>query len=513
MKQIIQRQLDARMRRTMKRIDKANWNGQSPMLTCPNVKYELSEKTQAVACGGIGVAQQLVRQLGISESINRGCPILMFHMPYSEADHVLNIAFNLLAGGTCLEHLELRRNDEAYLNALGAQRIPDPTTAGDFCRRFSEAHIQKLMDVLHEPRLKVWQQQPDSFFDLAIIEGDGTMVETCGEKKEGIGMNYKRQWGYHPLVITLANTREVLYLANRSGNRPSQEDAAGYFDRSVHLCREAGFRKVRLRGDTDFSQTTHLDRWHEDGVEFVFGMDAMPNLVKIAENLPDAAWKELKRKPKFKSKTKQTRAKRPNFKEQFVVKKKYQNKILEREFVAEFDYSPTACDHTYRMVVLRKQVKVMQGQQKLFDDSAYFFYITNLPKQVTPQKVLAEANSRCDQENIIAQGKAAGALTAPLNDLLSNWAYMVIAMLAWNLKCWLSLSIKEAGNAAAREKRREQKRKLLCMDFNTFRQHVIQIPAQILNSGRRLIYRILTWRPSFETLFYLHASVSPPLRE
>ncbi|MFH1300115.1 MAG: transposase [Planctomycetota bacterium] len=160
-----------------------------------------------------------------------------------------------------------------YLGALGAQRIPDPTTVGNFCRRFSEAHIQKLRDALHEPRLKVWQQQPDSFLDLALSKGDGTLVETCGEKKEGIGMNYKRQWGYHPLVITLANTREVLYLANRSGNRPSQEDAAGYFDRSVRLCREAGFRKVRLRGDTDYSQTTHLDRWHEDGVEFVFGME------------------------------------------------------------------------------------------------------------------------------------------------------------------------------------------------------------------------------------------------
>ncbi len=299
---------------------------------------------------GIGVAQQLVRQLGIAKSINRGCPIFKFRMPYSEADHVLKIAFNLFAGGTCLEHLELRRNDEAYLDALGAQRIPDPTTAGDFCRRFSEAQIQQLMDALHEPRLKVWKQQPDSFFDLAIIEGDGTMVETHGEKKEGIGMNYKRQWGppqavsmrrcRHPLVMSLANTREVLYLANRSGNRPSHEDAAGYFDRSVRLCRDAGFRRVRLRGDTDFSQTTHLDRWHDDGVEFVFGMDAMRDLVEIAENLPNSAWKELKRKPKTVNKTRKTRTKRPNFKEQFVVEKKYQNKILEQEFVAEFDYSP-----------------------------------------------------------------------------------------------------------------------------------------------------------------------------
>jgi len=511
-KKSIRRKLDARKRCTMKRIDKANWNGQSPMLTCPTVQYELAEKTRAVAAGGIGVAQQMVRQLGIADSINHGCPVFKFHMPYSEADHVLNIAFNLFAGGTCLEHLELRRNDEAYLDALGAQRIPDPTTAGDFCRRFSEGQVQKLMDALHEPRLKVWQQQPDSFFDLAIIEGDGTMVETCGEKKQGIGMNYKRQWGYHPLVITLANTREVLYLENRAGNRPSHENASGYFDRSVSLCRKAGFRKIRLRGDTDFSQTKHLDRWDDDDVDFVFGMDAMPNLVDIAENLPNSAWNELKRKPKTATKPKKTRAKRPNFKERFVVEKKYKNKILEQEFVAEFDYSPTACKHTYRMVVLRKHVKVMKGQQKLFDDTPYFFYITNLPKKVTPQKVVAESNSRCDQENIIAQGKAMGALSAPLNDLVSNWAYMVMAMLAWNLKCWLSLSLRESGSAMAREKRRVQKQRLLRMDFSAFRQSVIQIPAQILTSGRRLIYRILTWTPSLEILFYLHDSVNRPLR-
>ncbi len=192
MKDSIRRRLKARQRRVMKRIDKANWNGQSPMLAMPAVEYELAERSQAISAGGIGVVQQLVRQLGIADSINRGCPIFKFHLPYSEADHVLNIAFNLLAGGECLEHLELRRNDEAYLDALGAQRIPDPTTAGDFCRRFSVWDIFNLQEAFHESRLKVWRQQPDSFFDQAIIEADGTMVETCGEKKAGIGMNYKR---------------------------------------------------------------------------------------------------------------------------------------------------------------------------------------------------------------------------------------------------------------------------------------------------------------------------------
>ena len=189
------------------------------------------------------------------------------------------------------------------------------------------------------------------------------MVETCGERKADIGMNHKGQWGYHPLIMTLANTREVLYVVNRSGNRPSHENAAVYFDRAIDLCRRGGFRQVRLRGDTDFSQTTHLDRWHEDGVEFVFGLDAMPNLVQIAENLPDSAWKELRRNKRRVNKSGQTHARRPNYKEQFVVKKGYTNKRLEQEFVAEFDYQPTACQYTYRMVVLRKQVSVLQGQQ------------------------------------------------------------------------------------------------------------------------------------------------------
>lgn len=508
-----QRQLEKRKRRAKKRIDKANWNGQSPMIDPPTIHYELAERTQAIAAGGLGVVQELVRQLGVAESINRVCPIFKFHLPYSEADHVLNVAYNLLAGGTCLEHLELRRSDEAYLDALGAQRIPDPTTAGDFCRRFSTWDVFALMEAFHEPRLKVWQQQPAEFFERAIIEADGTLVETYGERKEGLGMNYKGQWGYHPLVMTLANTREVLYLLNRPGNRPSHENAAVYFDRSIDLCRQAGFRAVRLRGDTDFSQTTHLDRWHEDGVEFVFGMDAMPNLVEIAENLPESAWNELKRNKGRVNKSGKTRARRPNDKEQFVVKKKYKNKRLEREFVAEFDYRPTACRHTYRMVVLRKQVSVSKGQLKLFDESPYFFYITNItPAEAPPPAVVGESNQRCDQENILAQLKGMGALSAPLGDLTSNWAYMVMATLAWNLKSWLGLSITESCPPSAKEKRRADKRWIVRMDLATFRQSLIDVPAQILTRGRQLIYRLLTWTPSLETLFRVHTCVSRPLR-
>ena len=212
------------------------------MIKTTAIKYELADKQQAIAAGGIGTIMQLIKTLDLRKEINQAIPLLKLHLPYDEADHVFNIVLNLLAGGSCLEHLELRRTDEAYLNAVGAERIPDPTTAGDFCRRFDQWNILQLMTAFNRVRQRVWKQQPDEFFDVATIEADGTMVETDGKCKEGIGMNYKKQWGYHPLVVTLANTGEPMYVVNRSGNRPSHEDAAFYFDLAIAQCRKAGFR-------------------------------------------------------------------------------------------------------------------------------------------------------------------------------------------------------------------------------------------------------------------------------
>ena len=421
----------------------------------------------------------------------------------------MNIAYNLLAGGTCLEHLELLRNNEAYLNALGAQRIPDPTTAGDFCRRFSELSIHVLMEAFNETRLQVWRQQPDTFFEEAIIDADGTMVETTGQCKEGIDINHKGQWGYHPLMVSLANTNEPLYLVNRSGNRPSHEHAAKYLNQAVGLCRRAGFRKIRLRGDTDFTQTEHLDGWDEDDVTFVFGIDAMPNLYEIAENLPENAWKRLHRKKRYEVKT-TPRARPENVKQEVVEKREFEDIRLVKEHVAEFSYRPTKCNKDYRVVVVWKDLEVMKGQCKLFDKSRCFFYLTNDWK--TPAKeIVFQANHRCNQENLIEQQKnGVHALTAPLDNLESNWAYMVIASLAWSLKAWASLLIPVSPRW--RETHEAEKQTLLRMDFTTFRQAMINIPAQIVRTGRRIVYRLLSWNRWQPTFFRLWSQLNKPLR-
>ena len=464
-----------------------------PMFSASNIQYELSDRTRAVSYGGIGLVHQLVGAIGLAEAIDGRLHLLKIHLPYHESDHVLNIAYNALCEGRCLEDIELRRNDETFLDALGTQRIPDPTTEGDFCRRFiSPDQIHQLEDAIDEARLNVWAKQPKEFFEQAIIDMDGHLVGTDGECKKGMDIAYDGTWGYHPLILSLANTKEVLSILNRPGNRPSHEGAAGQCDRAIGLCRRAGFGKILLRGDTDFSQTKQLDRWDEEGVVFEFGYDATPNLKEIAENLPKSGWKKLKRPPRWQVQTKKRR--RPkNVKERIVCEREFDILNLKSEEVAEFEYRPTKCKKTYRMIVVRKNISVEKGERRLFDEIRYFFYITN-DWESSAAEVVFSCNDRCDQENLIEQLKnGVHAMYAPVDNLLSNWAYMVMTGLAWNLKAWLALWLPEKGRWT--KKHREEKQQLLKMEFRTFVNYMIKIPCQILRTGRRLVYRLLSWNP------------------
>jgi hypothetical protein len=462
------------------------------MFTASNIHYELSDRVRGLGPGGIGVMHLVARQTGLADAIDRRLHLLKVHLPYHESDHVLNIAYNILAGGTCLEDIERWRNDEVYLDALGAERIPDPTTAGDFCRRFDRRDIEILMSTVNDVRVKVWQEQPSEFLEEAIIEGDGSMAETTGQCKEGMDINHKGQWGYHPLLVSLANTAEPLYLVNRRGSRPSHEGAAVRFDQSIALCKRAGFKKILLRGDTDFTQTKELDRWDEGGVRFLFGFDAKENLVTKAETLGQRAWKRLKRPAKYEVKT-EPRPRPTNMKERVVRDRGFENIRLASEEVAEFDYRPRYCKKTYRMVVVRKNLSVARGEAVLFDDVRYFFYITN-DRETPADEIVLLANARCNQENLIEQLKnGVRAMQMPVDNLLSNWAYMVMASLAWTLKAWFALLLPQTGRWATKHK--AEKQSVLRMEFKRFANAFVQVPCQIVRSGRRIVYRLLAWNP------------------
>ena len=342
--------------------------------------------------------------------------------------------------------------------------------------------------------------QPPEFFSQARIDLDGTLVGTTGECKEGMDISYNGTWGYHPLVVSLANTNEVLRLLNRSGNRPSHEGAAAEVDRAVGVCLGGGFRAVLVRGDTDFTQTKYLDRWDDDArVQFIFGADATANLLVLADDLPATAWQPLQRPPRYVPHT-APRSKPDNVKERIVIEREFENIRLLGETVAEFEYQPTACRKSYRMVVVRKDLSIEKGQSVLFNDYRYFFYLTN-DRTSGAAQIVFSANDRCNQENLHAQLKnAVCALQAPVDSLVSNWAYMVMTALAWNLKAWWTLQLPERPGRW-RSRHSVEKRTVLAMEFKTFVNAFIRLPCQIVRSGRQLIYRLLSWNPWQHTFF------------
>ena len=503
--------LASRKRQIERRLDQRKLGDCSqPVFSARNIKYEFARRTRGLAYGGIGAFHLLSRRTGLIEAIDRRLHVLKIHLPYHDSDHVLGLAYNALCNGDCLQDIELRRNDAVFLDALGARRIPDPTTAGDYCRRFDAAKIHLLQDIFDDVRIDVWQQQPTAFFERAIIDADGTLVGTGAECKQGIDIAYNGVWGYHPLVVSLANTGEVLRIVNRSGNRPSHEDAAATLDRAIATCRRGGFRRILLRGDTDFSQTEHLDRWDQDGVHFIFGYDQKPNLIEIAEALPEKVWKKLERPPRAKPKTK-PRQRPHNVKDQIVRERQFETLRLTCEDIADWHYQPLACKECYRLIIVRKNISKEKGELCLLDDIRYFFYLTNIDDGEAEQIVLAHdakgnsghgANGRCQQENLIQQLKnGVHALTAPVDNLESNWAYMVMTALAWNLKAWAALSLPETGRW--HEKYRADKLWLLGIEFKTFVNALVAIPCQLVRQAHCLIFRILNYNPHQAIFFRL----------
>jgi hypothetical protein len=478
-----------RKHRIERRLEPKNWEDQPrPMLKASNINYEMAERAQGMSCGGIGAMHLMVQRLGLVEDIDEHLELLKVHLPYHESDHVLNIAYNIVAGGERLEDIELRRQDEVFLNGLGAERIPDPTTAGDFTRRFSEGDITSLQECINRTRLKVWKVQPEGFLKEAFIDVDGTIVGTYGECKEGIGLSYKGIWGYAPLLVTLANTKEVLYQVNRPGNSASQSGSVQWIDRAVDLVKKVA-ESVTIRGDTDFTNTADLDRWDQRGLKFILGIDAHEKLVKIADELAQSAWKRLERLPKYEILT-EPRRKAFRYKEQIVIEKAFENKVLVGEDVAEIEYQPGKCRQKYRVVIVRKNISVQKGEQALLDEIRYFFYITN--RRDKAAKIVGLANGRCDQENVIEQLKnGVNAMRMPVDDLLSNWAYMVMAALAWNLKAWYGMLTPN----------RERGLELVRMEFRRFLHAIILLPCHIVRTARRVTYRILGYNSWLKDFF------------
>jgi len=456
-----------------------------PVFSNRRVRVQISQRGKVTPYGGLCLAHDLAARLELDRDMNGSIRLLKLHMPYFESDHILAHVYNLYVGGCCIEDLANLQHSDAVKHLLGACRIPDPTTAGDFLRRFEPYHLKQFQAVIDRAREKVWRKLPRSRKKVATVDLDSTVKEVHGECKQGADFSYNGKWSYHPLLATLAETNEPLRTINRPGNAASADGSAEVLHEVLPMVGRH-FNTVFVRGDSKFYQRATIAQCERHGARFAFVMDGYAVLHELADSLSKKAWKPFSAHQAEKvaqaTVDKKTRRKRKRLRAKRARQRGYTTLATTKQWVAEFDYTiprggkdrdEGLTGKTYRVAVKRQRVEVSEGQSHLFTEYRYRFVITNIPRShMDPSEVFCFAYGRCDQENIIEQFKnGIAAMRMPTGELLANTAFLMAGQLAWCLRSWLSAL------ALPKETTR--------WEWKWFRQAFVYIAAKITHSARR----------------------------
>lgn len=458
-----------------------------PVFRNRQVRLKTQQRGKVTPYGGLALAHDQAMRLGIDRDINRSIHLLKLHMPYTESDHVLTHVYNLYVGGQCIEDIANLQHSEAVKHLLGACRIPDPTTAGDFLRRFEAYHLDAFQAIIDRAREKVWRKLPRRRKKVGTVDMDSTIKEVYGHCKQGADFSYNGKWSYHPLLLSLAETNEPLRTLNRPGNVTSADGAAKALHEVLPMVGRH-FDTAYVRGDSAFYQRAILAACEEHHARFAIVMDGYQVLHDRADALDPSAWKPFRPRRAedviHAAAERATRRKRERVRPRRARERGYTTLKTTHEWVAEFPYTLPRQDkasdfglggRTFRVVVKRQEVDVSEGQHVLFTEYRQRFVITNIPRsEMDAGQVVSFAYGRCDQENIIEQFKnGIAAMRMPTGELLANATFLMAGQLAWCLRSWLSLLALPP--------------QTLRWEWKWFRHAFVYVAAKITQTGRRCV--------------------------
>ncbi len=438
-----------------------------------------TESSGSTAVGGLALAARLVSSLGLAKLIDSKLDLLRSHRPYHESDHILTHVYNLFCGGVVIEDIADLQHDKAVRRILGADLIPDPTTAGDFLRRLKKQDIKALDLAIDEAQERAWQKcYRKKKQAVALVDLDSHVKHVYGSKKAGTDFTYKGGVGYHPLVITLAQTQEILRLVNRPGNCSSAEDAGKHLQ-AVAPMLERRFEQVIVRGDSAFACQSVFDACEDNSFHFAVVAGQQSNYLEIAEAIKSSDWRPFRahgNASETGSEPKKRRRRRQNVRRRKAKARGKRDLKLCRQWVAEVAYRPARSTKTYRLIVRRQKIEET-SQGNLFELWRYRYVLSNLPKSKSAADVTRLTYQRCDQEKIIEQlQNGVAGMRMPTGTLLANHTLLLCARIAHNLKSWLSML------ALPKESIR--------WEWKRFRKAFVYIAARVILSGRRTIIRL-----------------------
>ena len=457
---------------------------QGRVMRQPLLHLESDERGEITHYGGLVLAQQFVRRFQVAQRLDNALTLFKRHAPYHESDHVLALAYTLYADGTCLEDQAVLQGSEAVRRLVGACRIPDPTTAGDFLRRFrSVQDIERLSGVTDEVQEAVWSKLPRKIrrrrkkHELALVDLDGHIKPLYGVQKEGADFSYDGRWSYQPLVVSLGGSGECLKVVNQPGSaRPS--DAAAQAVKEVLARVRRHFRNAIVRGDTDFDRSDVFNAAIDEGAYFAIGARVYPNRAARVERIAEENWKPFFPQAERKQRSGSSRhGHTANYRRQKAAERGFRTLRTIAQWLSEIDYQPHGLDSPCRMIVRRVLIEENDGQGALFQHFRYRLVLTNLPRSYTARQIIDVTYQRCDQENVIEQfGQGIAGWRMPVAEFRGNSAWLEIARLAWNLGKWIA-QIALPSEVARWEWKR-------------FRRHFVYIAAKVLKLGRSWVVRL-----------------------
>ena len=450
----------------------------------PLLHLESDPRGEITHYGGLVLAQQFVRRFGVAKRLDESLILFKRHAPYHESDHVLALAYTLYADGTCLEDQAVLQGSEAVRRLVGACRIPDPTTAGDFLRRFKTAQdVERLCGVIDEVEEAVWSKlsrktrRRRKKHEFALVDLDGHIKPLYGVQKGGADFSYDGRWSYQPLVVSLGGSGECLKVVNQPGNCRSSDAAAKALKEVLPRVRRH-FRNALVRGDTDFDRCDIFNTVIDEGAYFAIGARVYPNRAALVGAIAEKNWKPfVPRAEREERKGPSRHVYTPNWRRKIAAERGFRRLRTVKQWLSEIDYQPHGLDSACRMIVRRVLIEESDGQGALFKHFRYRLVLTNLPRSYTPGQVVDLTYQRCDQENVIEQlGQGIAGWRMPVAEFMGNSAWLQIARLAWNLGKWIAQLALPS--------------EVVRWEWKRFRRHFVYIAAKVLKSGRRLVVRL-----------------------
>src|SRR5688572_13964394 len=450
----------------------------------PLLHLESDPRGEITHYGGLVLAQQFVRRFRIAQRLDTSLRLFRRHAGYDESDHVLALAYTLYADGRCLEDQAVLQGSEAVRRLVGACRIPDPTTAGDFLRRFKSApEVEQLSGVIDEVEESVWSKlarkarRRRKKHEFALVDLDGHIKPLYGAQKEGADFSYDGRWSYQPLVVSLGGSGECLKVVNQPGSaRPSEAAATALKEVLPRVKRH--FRNALVRGDTDFDRSDVLNTVMDEGAYFAIGARVYSKRAALVEAITEQSWTPFVPRAEREQRSEPSRHGRtPNCRRHKAAERGYRRLRTVKQWVSEIAYQPHGLSAACRMIVRRVLIEETDGQGALFKHFRYRLVLTNLPRSYRPWQIIDLTYQRCDQENVIEQfGQGIAGWRMPVAEFMGNSAWLEIARLAWNLGKWIAQIALPS--------------EVVRWEWKRFRRHFVYIAAKVLKSGRRLVVRL-----------------------